>query len=635
MAGNYGRDDNSVPSKLDRRSYMKVAGATGAVLGGASVFSGSAVADEVDLGAEGLEEGDTIDGYLSEHFTSNTEVHIPPGQYRWNGDGVGGSYSNAALIGDGDPGAVQFDFPDGNSRYSAVRATGGEVRLENITITGRTTGDTSKLRAEARDSEATMVLDKIWLPDGVVEGSEGNGMYVGRQHAGTVVFRDCWVEGFADNGLYASSPGGSLDDSNDGRVVVEGGLYKNNNISNLRLGTTDSVARGVTLVHDDIAPDNGGAINQRNLRIRQGGENILIEDCDIYHEIDSYWPFELSHLFSGGSGLIRDTRIYTNSSRQAIGSHEGDWRAENVDVTGSGDRSIGVPSTGGCTGGECDVAARKPRAPLPNSRDDEPVTQEDDSDADAHQVTFISEGGADESSYEFSGTGSVAPLSESPYLSPSGNEVRATSNYEIDEDSDGYLVSGSSANGYGDAYAVTGAITDATLNHPETMVIELDGDRVTPEELVAATGDDDSSSNGNENEDRSGGDEDGTDSDDEDGGNSSDEDGNDSSDEDGGDSSTEDGTDSSDDENWKTLTIDGSFSDTVAKYVITVSGEIEPDDSTTSMFDGGNAWDALVSSISDGKAIGVVGRATDGFRYTGNVLTVEIRGDAHLRLRTQ
>jgi hypothetical protein len=338
-------DDTTTMSELKRRSYLKIAGAAGLAAGTTGLLGGSAAAqtETVDLGEEGLQDGDEIDDYLSEHFQNGAEVHVPPGSYEWNGEGLDGDYENAALIGDGKPGAVELNYPEGEHRYNAVRAQAGEVRIENIMIRGKTSGEEAKLRAEARAEDATMVLDKVWLPDGVVEGGDAVGIYVGADHAGTIEIRDCWVQNFSDNGLYASGPGNeSDDDAANGKVIVEGGLFRNNNISNVRIGADDAEVRNVAMVNDGEAPPNDGAVNQRNLRIRQPGENLVIDSCDIYHSINHSQPIDLSKEMSGGSGVVKNTRILTNSDDAVADEHDGDWLLENVHLTGEGNFEIGV-----------------------------------------------------------------------------------------------------------------------------------------------------------------------------------------------------------------------------------------------------------------------------------------------------
>ncbi|MFC6728442.1 hypothetical protein ACFQDG_07290, partial [Natronoarchaeum mannanilyticum] len=432
-----------------------------------------------------------------------------------------------------------------------------------------------------------------WLPDGVVDGADGVGIYVGAEHAGTIEFVDCYVEDFSDNGLYASAPGGSYDDAEGGRVIVEGGLYKNNNISNVRLGTDDSVAREVTMVHDADSPPNDGVWNQRNLRIRQGGENILVENCDIYHDRGSYYPVELSPLFDGGSGVIRNTRIYTNSSNQAVRSHDADWRTENVHLTGDGNFDIGVPASGTVTGSDAQQASKLPRIPILDYEGRGGASSpgsdggDDLPDMDPHLVTFISTADAGEASYEFTADGPVTPLRVSPYTSPSGNEVRATSNFTVDADAeDGpHTVNGSTGNGYGDAYEVYGQVTDVTVDSPDWMWIELDGEEVSEDELIAQT--------------------------------------------------APPGEDGGDDGLTNALVIDGTVSDSSSTYSFEVSGEVRQSEELTSTPADASTWDSLASNVSNGKVLGIVRDGVDGYRYSGKVTSMQVCGDAAVEFENQ
>jgi hypothetical protein len=122
--------------------------------------------------------------------------------------------------------------------------------------------------------------------------------------------------------------------------------------------------------------------------------------------------------------------------------------------------------------------------------DDEDSSESDDDEdapSESYLVAFVTTDDAERSNYEFSADGSVEAVTESPYASPSGNEIRATSNFDIDERDGEWTVEGHTANGYGDAYRVSGAVTDVSLANPDEMWIEVDGTPVTPAELQAVT----------------------------------------------------------------------------------------------------------------------------------------------------
>ncbi len=361
MSEDGARDGDS--GGLNRRDVLKRGALT--TFATTVTLSGSAAAETVYLDEEGLSDGDLIDPYLEDYFVSGNTVYVPPGDYEYQGSGLEGGYSNAALIGDGAADDVQLHHPDGQNRYDAIWAESGTVRLENLTFRGVQGGEEGKLRAEARDPDATMVLERVWQPDGVYASEDAVGFYVGAEHAGTVRFVDCYAEDFNDNGLYASAPGNPDDpDSAGGRVVVEGGLYKNNNITGVRLGSTDSYASQVTIVNDALAPANDGVNNQRGFWIRQGGDDVTIEDCDVYHGVDDWRPFEFDNDAAGGSGEIRNSRFYTESSDAVVEYTDADYTADGIHLTGSGDHSVGVPATNVCDsqdGDDCTTAHKQPR----------------------------------------------------------------------------------------------------------------------------------------------------------------------------------------------------------------------------------------------------------------------------------
>jgi hypothetical protein len=145
--------------------------------------------------------------------------------------------------------------------------------------------------------------------------------------------------GFPNNGLYGSGPG--QDGGGEGAVKVEGGLYKNNNIANVRLGTPGSYAQNVTVVVDQQPPANdAGAVNVRGIRLRDHSD-ILVEDCDI--SID-YGPGDGGVVLSKpmGGSRIRNTRVEINQDGLAAikgkppeNSHAQGTTFENLNITGS------------------------------------------------------------------------------------------------------------------------------------------------------------------------------------------------------------------------------------------------------------------------------------------------------------
>jgi len=135
-------------------------------------------------------------------------------------------------------------------------------RVENITMSGSV--DSDRIRPSATTSGSTLTFIRFERPDGVSsDGDDAEGMFVPNTHAGELWLVDCWIEGFADNGLYASVPGNS--DGAGGSTHVRGGLYRNNNVANLFDWAVPVIpVKGAVSVHDGRAPvhSNGGHLQR-------------------------------------------------------------------------------------------------------------------------------------------------------------------------------------------------------------------------------------------------------------------------------------------------------------------------------------------------------------------------------------
>lgn len=330
---------------------------------GCDIFSEPPGSNVVDLGDEGLEPGDEIDPYLDEWFDDGNEVHIPEGTYRWNGDGTGGTHADASLIGDGE---VVLDTGGGHT-WNANFAADGDVEIRNITIKGQAanrSGSHGKIRVWAPSSDATIVARNFNQPDGSDDGASRVGIYVPGDHAGEFYLVDSHIEGFGNNGLYASSPGKRGSDRGDGAVHVIRGFFRNNNIADVRLGSSGSSARGVVSVQDEQAPSCcGGAQNQRGIWVREPGDNIRIEDVHVTYDASGSGPIQVKARDGGGSGSMEDVRVYNETSQTAVDVLTGEWSGTGFEITGGGDLSVdGGDFSDVCTGSSCD----RPRTePLP------------------------------------------------------------------------------------------------------------------------------------------------------------------------------------------------------------------------------------------------------------------------------
>jgi len=163
----------------------------------------------VNLGNEGLSEGEAIDSYLENYWNSGTHVQIPGGTYSLSsGSSLNISASSDAWLEGVDEGNGAQVTLTGGSQNCSITANGCNVRVENITMSGSV--DSDRIRPSATTSGSTLTFIRFERPDGVSsDGDDAEGMFVPNTHAGELWLVDCWIEGFADNGLYASVPGNS------------------------------------------------------------------------------------------------------------------------------------------------------------------------------------------------------------------------------------------------------------------------------------------------------------------------------------------------------------------------------------------------------------------------------------------
>lgn len=278
-----------------------------------------------------VEEGVTELTEQLQELSSGTMLHVPPGTYSLEGHVELESLENVAIIGDDAvirptipveefSGYVltlrgknihfqgfTFDFskPGFGGRIQCLSS--GDFICRDVTVRGRNDGR-GTFRWDVRDPDGTGLVENVNAPDG---GPETFGMFVGKAHAGELFVRDCHIEGFYNNGLYASSPG--LDDGGHGPVKVEGGLYKNNNVAGVRLGSRGSYVKGATVVVDDeVPPTPDGTINSRGIRLRDQ-EGLLVEDCEVRMGTEARGDGAIVIESSTGSATISRTKITVDS----------------------------------------------------------------------------------------------------------------------------------------------------------------------------------------------------------------------------------------------------------------------------------------------------------------------------------
>ncbi|MFB6164755.1 MAG: right-handed parallel beta-helix repeat-containing protein [Haloarculaceae archaeon] len=250
-----------------------------------------------DAGADPTGQS-SIASTLKRRAGDDTLLYLPQGRYLLDEPVVLSGFSNLGIVGDG----ATIVPPDGYTRYllvagvprqaaSAFRfagvafdCTGARtaprplqasvetgLAVSDVTVHGRA----QTVRFDVTDRDGRGVVERLRLPDGgaTVGGLYPPGCFVGPITRGRLTFRDCRIEGFPNNGLYASGAKGPTD--------VIGGTYRNNDIANVRV-SGDSLVRGVH-VRNDASPADYR--NMRGIMLRNGRsarvENATIELADV------------------------------------------------------------------------------------------------------------------------------------------------------------------------------------------------------------------------------------------------------------------------------------------------------------------------------------------------------------------
>jgi len=450
----------------NRRQYLQMT--AGGLLGTSmlstvAATSGDSTAETVDLGVQGLQSGDIIDGYLKEHLNSGTAVHIPAGTYQWRGTGLSGEYHDAALIGDGDV-TLQFSEEYWNADMFAV--DGGDFTLRNITIRGalQSDGNKSRLRFDARDANSTVRLDNFNLPDGDVGPGRSIGIYVGTENAGTIHLTDCHVEGFPNNGLYAGQSG--MASGGGGRVVVDHCFFKNNNIDAVRLGGDGDIIRDSVIVQEEVPKSYKGGETGRGIRVRYPGEDIRIENVHITS--DTNYPFIVPDRSDGPSGKVNGLYIDNNTSKPAAIVEEGSFTADTLHISGDDNLDVsGFDSVSNAySGSDADPVATS-LAELDEWIEGSSESGDGDETTSSPERTITVEGStSDAKTYQFEVTGDI----EATESIGSTDTINGSS-------ADGTMYSGS------DQYLFSGEVTSFTSEFLDELSVFIDGQEIDPQTI--------------------------------------------------------------------------------------------------------------------------------------------------------
>ncbi len=355
----------------------------------------------VNVAAAGAaaDASEPIDPVLDRVVADDTLVYFPPGSYAVRSF-TARDVANAGLVSDGAdatrivPASPATDIGHLFLQFLGVRSfllsgftldfrepgrggvtrvvSGGAFDVRDCRIAGKMPDrslpdNPAAFTFAVRDAAATGRVRNLALPDGGHDGGNAIGLYVDKDHAGVLRFEDCVVEDFPNNGLYASAPGRDMPGYRgaDGTVHVVGGRYRNNNIANVRVGTTDSTVRGARIVVDRVPPSPDDALNARGLRLR-GKHGQVVEDCEIVLGEDAGYGFGALVIHTdSGRATVRDTSIRVDADDRhavnvlpltATGLPTGST-FENVTVDGaaSGGTVVSVREREGLTVRDCEI----------------------------------------------------------------------------------------------------------------------------------------------------------------------------------------------------------------------------------------------------------------------------------------
>jgi len=198
-------------------------------------------------------------------------------------------------------GGLTFDFTGADTGPRPIDArANNSLYLSDVTVNGEFDIDQDGMRIEVNSETGSGLVRNLRLPDGGNPEYSNTGCYVGETHRGTLVFQNCRINGFPDNGLYASSAAG--------RVNVVGGRYFNSGVSNVRVSGPAAI-RGV-LVRCNEARD--GIENMRGIRLR-AGDDIVLENSRIIMDTVTSSDGAITCAEWLESATIRDNHVTVNT----------------------------------------------------------------------------------------------------------------------------------------------------------------------------------------------------------------------------------------------------------------------------------------------------------------------------------
>ena len=359
--------DRDSDGSLDRRSYLKLAGATTA----AAAFTASAGAAE------------------------DYEVIRATGQVIRIGRGE--TFENKLI-----------DLTTGNSVLLLVEGANSVIR--NVGFEGLYRGDQFLISINA--GRGDILFENIYMGDGATkEGADfvhGPGaVFMHKESQANLTFRRCNVQGFPNNAFYCSNTA-----SGPSSVHFDTCFGKNNGVSTFRCASSDDVIENCVAYNDttDYGPGYGGytETSGRPVWVWNGG-TVTIRDS---HFADGPYPYA---MVAGANGSPGRVNFESGGYRGTIQRASGSTVAVGDDVSSDPDLSVpeGVPTSAkAAAAGDADSGVGS-SADAGDESDDEELPHVVLFDGDAAGVTR----------YEFAVSGEIEAATHEGASIDAGDEI--------------------------------------------------------------------------------------------------------------------------------------------------------------------------------------------------------------------
>lgn len=503
-------------------------------------------------------------------------------------------------------------------------------------------------------------------------GSGGRmGFYLGPDHSGTAKFVDCDLREYGNNALYTSRC--------PGNVQVFDSYFENNNVASVRIGGEGSFVENTRIVVSEdryTGPrrDEDEAFNMRGVLLEENHVNhgqkaagAAVRGCEIVVEENPTWAPAIMSWSNGRSIEVTDTTIaYENSGGYVIckedysdkASHppgeDPRWlRMDNVSVTGSGDvpvvvevedadgteirnssihmtdndaDGIRIMNSDNCVVADTNVVVPGSATDFENSQvetrnvtHEVPTGDTDDGSTDDGVTDDGSTDGDTDDGFRYEEAEGVhTDLPNELVIEQVKSGARVSYELEIDGDLEAGeweyppTVDGTTATGgMGPSYGLDNVYYDGEVTRFEGENLDLVRVFIADAQTRTIVREVDPMSFP---ADDGGSTDDGTaDNESTDDGTADDE-------------STDDGSTDGDTALDSVVAFDGSRSEEVCSYRFSVTGEVAADEEGDAGETGD--WDRIEDTVEDDAVVGVVHTGVDTYRFSGDLVDLELRGSA-------